>query len=168
MSIKTRTKIKGKSIIGSGSGIGIAFIIASVVIACLFLYMSWERELSSLENIMFQIFLLVPALVGSYIIGKKTSQTAAYEKFKLHARPAFRRILYLYYGLSRLAQAVEEEIQVSKDSGFLGKFKATITEQFFTVDGALEDWRDIVPEDVEEIEQRLKQKGLFSQRGDLK
>jgi len=38
------------------------------------------------------------------------------------------------------------------------KIEAIIAEQLVTADDALEDWRDIVPEDVKELEQRLAAK----------
>lgn len=34
-----------------------------------------------------------------------------------------------------------------------------VTEQIATADDALEDWRDLIPDDVEEIMERIKVKG---------
>ena len=40
----------------------------------------------------------------------------------------------------------------------LPKLNALVIEQLATADDALEDWRDIVPEDVEELKQKLESK----------
>ena len=37
----------------------------------------------------------------------------------------------------------------------LARVEAVVTAQLTTADDALEDWRDIVPEDVEELKQKL-------------
>ena len=63
----------------------------------------------------------------------------------------------LYHSLSRAATAIEsaqisdshENYQVA-----LAHLEEIVTEQLSTADDALEDWRDIVPEDVEELEQK--------------
>lgn len=133
-------------------------IVCSLVLAGFFIYTASKREISSLENVFFQIFILATSLSGSYLLGKKISEASAFEAIKPYARSAFRRVLSLYYGLSRLAKDVGHEIRIKNNNSLLEKFQATIEEQLYTADDALEDWRDIVPEDVEEIQQRVKEK----------
>ena len=66
----------------------------------------------------------------------------------------------MYYGLSRLAQLIEharrsinfEEILAST----LDKIEVMTVDQLATADDALNDWRDIVPEDVEELYGSIK------------
>lgn len=139
-------------------------IIISFSLVWFFLYIASQRNLSSLENIFLQIFILTTSLAGSFLLGKIFSQNSAYDAIKPHARSAFRRVLALYGGLSRLAKSVDNEINVSKKNNALEKIKAILIEQLATADDALEDWNDIVPEEVEEIESRLYEKRYPSKK----
>ena len=73
---------------------------------------------------------------------------------RLHTRPAFRRVLDLYISLGRLSDRVRE-YNAEKPDNRLDVIDAIVGEQLGTMDSALEDWRDIVPEDVEEITERM-------------
>jgi len=158
MFIKHKTgKERKKSVFSFGLIGGIVLIIFSIGITIFFLITAGKRDLSSLENTLLQIFILATSLSGSYIFGKKSSQASAIEVIKPHARSAFRRVSSLYSSLLRLAKTFDEEIRISVDSSLLKRFRAIIIEQIYTTIDALEDWRDIVPEDVEEIEQRFKE-----------
>lgn len=136
------------------------FLIASVVIAVFFIYLSADRSLTTLESSLFQIFTLSVGLIGSYLLGKESAAKNARELMKPHARSAFRRLVALYQGLSR----IDGEIQVSRLSmssdqyvnSCLGKLEGMVTEQIATAADALEDWNDIVPEDVQELKEKLE------------
>ena len=102
------------------------------------------------------IFLSIGCSV-SFFVGKKSVERAAKEVIKPHARSAFRRLLSLYHSLSRAATAIElAQISDSQENYqvALARLEEIVTEQLSTADDALEDWRDIVPEDVEELEQK--------------
>lgn len=141
--------------------IPIIFLMISLIVSGLFIYIASTRTLSNLEMVMLQSFALGAGLIGSFLFGKQSASEAATEIIKPHARSAFRRILSLYQSLSRVATAIDsssksqspEERQVT-----IVKIEAIIAEQLVTADDALEDWRDIVPEDVKELEQRLAAK----------
>ena len=77
---------------------------------------------------------------------------------RLHTRPAFRRVLDLYMSLGRLSDRISEYNYANPDSR-LDVIEAIVDEQLGTMDSALEDWRDIVPEDVEEIAARMERTG---------
>lgn len=136
------------------------FLTASVVIAAFFIYLSADRNLTTLESSLFQIFTLSVGLIGSYLLGKESAAKNARELMKPHARSAFRRLVALYRGLSR----IDGEIQVSRLSmsaeqyinSCLGKLEGMVTEQIATAADALEDWNDIVPEDVQELKEKLE------------
>lgn len=136
------------------------FLIASSVIAIFFIYLSSDRNLTTLESSLFQIFTLSVGLIGSYLLGKESAAKNARELMKPHARSAFRRLVALYQGLSR----IDGEIQVSRLSmstdqyvnSCLGKLEGMVTEQIATAADALEDWNDIVPEDVQELKEKLE------------
>ena len=65
-----------------------------------------------------------------------------------HARSAFRRLISLYNGLSRVARAIAG---TEDDAVKLKIIEAIVVEQISTADDALADWEDVVPEAVAEI-----------------
>lgn len=141
-------------------------ILGSIAIVCVFIYVGSTRALTTLENIFFQIFILLASIVGSYLLGNIISRNSKYDSIRPHSRSAFRRVLSLYAGLGRLGKAVEDEIIKDDNSSIkFGKIKAIIIEQIATADDALEDWRDIVPDEVAEIEQKFKEKNNLIQKG---
>ena len=129
------------------------------MIAAMFIFTSSNRTLSTLENTLFQIFTLAAGLVGSYFLGRESAAANAKELMKPHARSAFRRLIALYRGLSR----IDGEIQVSRLNlssdqylnSCLGKLEGMVTEQIATAADALEDWNDIVPEEVQELRKKF-------------
>ena len=134
----------------------VLLILASIVILGIFGYVSTLRTLTSLELIISQIFALVMGLFGSFIFGRQLATKVSREVIKPHARSAFRRLLSLYAIISRVASI----IVMSKDSEdtyvTLEKIEAIVIEQLTTADDALEDWRDIVPEEVDELSRKLR------------
>ena len=70
-------------------GASIGLITISMVVALIFLIISNERELSSLENILFQLFTLSFGLFGSFLFGKISARDAGREIVKPLARSAF-------------------------------------------------------------------------------
>jgi len=138
---------------------GIALVVVSVGVGVLLVITAVNRELSSLEGALFQVLGLGAGLLGSYVLGRRSASVAAREMVKPHARSAFRRVLSLYSGLSRLAQIIER-VRAEPDQqpalAALDTLEAVIIEQIATADDALDDWRDLVPEDVEEVERKLR------------
>lgn len=134
-------------------------VLVSIIIAGFVAHTATTRALNGVESVLWQIFVLAAGLTGSFIFGKQSVQEAAREIIKPHARSAFRRLLSLYRGLSWTLT----EIKSSQNSGVqeesqvvLAKLEAIVSEQLATADDALEDWNDIVPEDVEELRQKLQ------------
>ena len=133
-------------------------ILISLAVAGLFSHAATTRTLTGLESVILQFFSLMAGLVGSFFFGRQSAREAAREIIKPHARSAFRRLLSLYQSLSRVADVIEssqnsespEENQVT-----LAKLEAIVVEQLSSADDAIEDWRDIVPEDVKELDQRF-------------
>jgi hypothetical protein len=138
-------------------------ILASITVAIVFSVIASKRTLTQLESTLLQTFSLGAGLIGSFIFGKQSAKQAAKELIKPHARSAFRRLVFLYQSLSRLATAIEKGKQSNssdKNEGVvLDKLEAIVIEQIATADDALEDWRDIVPEDVEELYCKVKNVG---------
>ncbi len=144
-------------------------IFISVVVAVIFCVISAGRPLTHLEGALLQAFNLGAALGGAYVFGMRSAKSAAQEMIKPHARSAFRRVLSLYQSLSRLALAIAQARDSDEKSEgatpYLDTLEAIVTEQIATANDAIEDWRDIVPEDVEEVEMRWRKRQHEEQGG---
>ena len=135
----------------------IALLIVSVVVATIFTFVSTSRALTNLEGVLLQGFSLGAGILGSFFFGKYSARSAARELIKPHARSAFRRLLSLFRSLSRVAATISGATSGSQEEQklALSRLQAIVIEQLATADDALEDWHDIVPEDVDELRQQL-------------
>lgn len=147
---------------------GIAFVVLSVVVSVAFLLMASHRDLTALENTLLQVISLGLGLVGSYVMGKESAKETAKEIVKPHARSAFRRLVALYKSLSRLAYAIQgaraSATENAQAVAILDRLDAIVTEQIGTADDALEDWNDVVPEELASLREQL-QKSMESRLG---
>ena len=132
----------------------VLLLLFSIGVSVILAYTATTRTLSGLESTLWQIFVFSAGLAGSFIFGRQSAREAAREMIKPHARSAFRRLLSLYHSLSRAATAIEasQRSESHEDAQMaLAKLEVIVVEQLAVTDDALEDWRDIVPEDVEEL-----------------
>ena len=120
-----------------------------------FVYEATARTITPLEGVLFQFFALAAGLTGSFIFGKQSARAAAQEIIKPHARSAFRRLTSLYLGLSKIAGAIKAARNLRSDSVELAELDGLVMSQLATADDALEDWRDIVPKELDDLRQRL-------------
>ena len=137
----------------------IFLISVAIGVSAFVAYTETTRTLSGVESVLWQIFALVAGLTGSFIAGKQTAREAASEIIKPHARSAFRRLISLYNGLSRAANAIESSQSSKSDEDYqvlLARLEEIVTAQLTTADDALDDWNDLVPEDVAELKQKLR------------
>lgn len=135
----------------------VVLILAALAGSVALVVVSADRELSRLETALFQVLILAAGLSGSYLFGQQSAKSAARELMKPAARSAFRRVLWLYGSLGRLAETLKafSETPGSTDR-HLEVVRALVTEQQASVSDAMEDWRDLVPDDVADVERRLK------------
>ena len=136
--------------------IPVSLILISIVILGLFNYVSTIRDLTYLELTISQILPLAVGLFGSYIFGQQSATKAGREIIKPYARSAFRRLLSLYMRISRVANIIAMSRNSEDSHGTLGKIEAIVGEQLATADDALEDWRDIAPEEVDELSRKIQ------------
>ena len=133
-------------------------ILISLAVAGLFSHAATTRTLTGLESVILQFFSLMAGLVGSFFFGRQSAREAARELIKPHARSAFRRLLSLYQSLSRVATTIESSQNFEspvENQVTLAKLEAIVVEQLASADDAIEDWKDIVPEDVKDLDQRF-------------
>ena len=142
-------------------------LLFSISVSVILAYIATKRTLSGLESILWQIFVFAGGLAGSFIFGRQSAYQAAREIIKPHARSAFRRLLSLYHSLSRAATAIQS-VQISDSQEnyqvALARLEEIVIEQMSTADDALEDWRDIVPEDVEELKQKRQSDNIMGNK----
>ena len=132
--------------------IGLLAVI-TIVLSVILIFVAQSRSLTPLEGILFQVVILAAGLGASYMIGKNAAMEAARSIIRPHARSAFRRVYNLYASLYRLSTRIEMLNDQNPDHR-LQLIRALVDEQFATGGDALEDWRDIIPEDVDEMERR--------------
>ncbi len=118
-----------------------------------------------------QAVTLVFSVYGSYMLGQVSARQAAQELVRPHARSAFRRMQNLYAALGRLHEAVGQQLmRLSSLEGMDDKnfehvraslmlLEAVVIEQIATGEDAIEDWRDLVPDEVAEIERKARERG---------
>ena len=133
-------------------------LIVCLLISAFFVYEATVRTFTDLEAALFQIFALATGLIGSFIFGRQSVHAAARGMVKDHARPAFRRLISLYEGISRMAAIIERARNLRSDSEqreALAELSGLVISHLATADDALEDWRDIVPEELTDLRSRL-------------
>lgn len=129
---------------------------SGVVIAVISVGVASYRDLTSLENTLLWALALGLGLIGSYNLGNQSAEEAGRAIIKPHARSAFRRLMSLYESLSRVGKEIEASKENQSETITIAKLESIVLEQLATADDALEDWRDIVPEEVEELRKRLR------------
>jgi hypothetical protein len=130
-------------------------ITVALLVAGISVLIASERPLTSLENTLLQAFSLAFGIIGSFHFGRQSATDAAKQIIKPHARSAFRRLISLYESLSRVGAEIENSKNNQDAAITIAKMEAIVVEQLATADDALEDWRDIVPEEVEELRSKL-------------
>ena len=134
-------------------------VLIGLMVLLRLVYMIIDPPLTDLENILLQIIFLAVGCVASYVFGRQSARDAAREIIKSHARSAFRRLIFLYLTLRHAANMIESSQSSESREEYhvvLARLEEIVTAQLLTADDALEDWNDIVPEDVEELKQKLE------------
>lgn len=125
-------------------------IVISVAGFITFAYTAESRQLTELETVFLQFFIAAAGYIGTFMAGRRSVRRAA----KLHARSAFRRLVSLYRSHQWMASIIEESRESRTIEEYrltLAKLEGVATGQINTADAAMDDWRDIVPEAVEEL-----------------
>lgn len=143
---------------------GVALVIAAVFFSLLTVREADEANLSDLELTLYQSITLLLGLLGSFWVGRKSVRAAAEDVIRPHARSAFRRLLSLYRALARLQASVDtrraflwrvaegQAVSLDHVEAALDLLATQVSEQIGTANDAMEDWRDLVPDEVQEIE----------------
>lgn len=128
----------------------VGLVAISIAFAIITIWISSTRELTPLETTLLQVVSLGVGLYGSYRFGRSSAAESVRETARLHARHAFRRVLELNDGLYSLSERIRR-IRRIRPSVELAVIQAIVDEQVAFGLSAIEDWRDIIPEDVDEL-----------------
>jgi hypothetical protein len=137
---------------------GLALIALAVFSSVLFINKASERKLSDLENIQFQIITMSIGLVGSYLLGGVTAREAAEDIVRPHAKSAFRRVMALYASLARLHNTMDKVkptlVATPQAIAVIERFQDLVIEQINTSGNTIEDWGDLVPDEVAKVKEQ--------------
>ena len=139
--------------------VGIILIIIGILGIAGLVFIAATRSMTTLENVFLQVLSLVIGIGVSLYISKQSAEKTAREIIKPHARSAFRRLVSLYESLSRASNEIQSINNLESPEDYkvlVAKLDTIVTEQLSTADDALEDWNDIVPDDVEELRENLE------------
>ncbi len=131
------------------------------------MYIAATRPVTDLESVLLQIISLSIGGGLSFFAGRQSAREAAREIIKPHARSAFRRLISLSLSLLRSAKVIKSSRSSESHEDYqvvLAKLEVIVTEQLATADDALEDWNDIVPEEVAELKQKLESDNIAEDR----
>lgn len=134
----------------SKQAIPLLIIAGAIALAVAMVNVSATRPLSTLELVLWQVVSLLLGLYGSYRFGKNAAKDSARDVIRPHARSAVRSLLGLRDSLRALSHRIEDYRDEEADYR-LDVIQAIVEEQMPVSDSAIEDWRDITPEDVAEI-----------------
>ena len=135
-----------------------ALIVICIAFSVTMVRVSSQRPLTALEATLLQFVILSAGVTASYLFARRSATHAARDIVKAHARSAFRRVVSLYSSLSRLSVRIQRlRSQEASEGHALDVIEAIVREQIPTGADALEDWRDIVPDDVADVENRLRE-----------
>ncbi|MDE0016348.1 MAG: hypothetical protein OXU51_09190 [Candidatus Poribacteria bacterium] len=137
-------------------------ILFSIGISIFLAYTATQRTLTGLESTLWQIFVFAGGLAGSFIFGRQSAREAAKEIIKPHARGAARYLISLYKSIlrARSAATIEASQDLAPSAGdhvIRAYLIAIFTEQLATADDALENWRDILDEELEDLIEKLRE-----------
>ena len=133
-----------------GYALGGILVSVSLAFAAVMVFAASSRELSPLESSLFQAVILGGGLSGSFLFGRMSAMQAARDVIRPHARSAFRRVLSLRRSLNTLSARIEA-MQRERYDIRLDLIHVVVNEQTFISQDALDDWRDVIPDDISDM-----------------
>lgn len=128
---------------------------------------------SGLEIVALQTLATVLGGWAAFRFGKSSAAAAASEMIRPHVRSAFRRILSLHMAQLRWLASIESRrevlcdcaegastVELSRVLDAFAMIEAQIGEHISTYNDSLEDWRDIIPDEIAALELQLRQRDL--------
>ena len=145
----------------------------SIGLGALTVYVGTRKTPNTFATLLLQAITLVFGTYGAYVFAKASVEDAARALVTPHARSAFRRVRNIYEALGRLLDLIDRQsaaFTLMRKSGMpdtldyetvrltMLMLERIVAEQVNTVDDALEDWRDLVPDEVQQIEEQVRRR----------
>ena len=132
-------------------------IIVALTFAGIMVGIAASRPLSPLEAVLFQIIALGVGLVGGLFGSYKFGQSVAANR--QYARSALRSVLVLFRSLQRLYEAIERLKLGSSSNEQFEQLQLHIENQMDIARSVINDWRDLIPEEFEDVGENLERPG---------
>ncbi len=125
---------------------------------------STKRELTPLENFLFQVIVLVFGVLASYAVGRTAARTGNQGQ----ARSALNRVVTLYRGVGAIMASIEsrreflrarsaaDRVPISHVEGALDLLYVQAASQLGSVDDAISDWAEVIPKEVAAVRAELE------------
>jgi hypothetical protein len=143
----------------------------TLVAATSAILVSARRPLSPLEQTLFSLVTLGLGVWASFVAGHEQGRQEAEARLRAQARSAFRRVVTLYGGHQRTVNLIQErlgyllsthattgQIEAGRVTDAFLLVQAQVVEQGHTANDSIEDWRDLAPDEIEELEAALRKK----------
>ncbi len=135
-----------------------------------------NEHASELSKGLLQFIFFVAASGLAIDLGRQSLKEGTADVLKPHGLKAVRRIFRLGQAIGSFSGAIamqrelmqrraEEQngtVEIFEVEGAFAALEAHVTAQLGIVEDAIEDWRDVVPSEVEAIEERAKKTGVAS------
>lgn len=154
-----------------GLWLSITLLSAAGLLAAV-IYLTSREDVTNLDNGLLEFIFFFAGVVLSYVFGRQSIAAEAAASVRRDGRKAVRRIVNLARGLQDVATTLSEtalhlegeetadgKIVAADVQYTLKMLRSHVDVQLRTVADAIEDWRDIVPEEVEELERRARATG---------
>ena len=152
---------------------GGGLIIVAVILAAVNVYVGAGKPDNELAGAVLQGIALVFGVYGSYVLGKASAFDARDRITEARALSALRRMLNLYRALGRQRKSLSQQmfrldqlaqqqnpngrVEIEHVRGSFMTLEAMVTEQINTAGDALEDWRELLPDEVARIEKQVQE-----------
>jgi hypothetical protein len=146
--------------------VAVGVFILAVAVSVITVAVAVSSSPNKLAAGLLQSMAFLLSIVAAFIFGRIASRKSAQDALRSHAKSAFRRSLSIYWAFRRLDDKINEQATTldtiaAQRNGELDPMlvrlamdtiQTQVQEQLGTSSDSLEDWRDIVPEEVKLVE----------------
>ena len=133
----------------------ILFVAIGAVVAVTFY--SAEHPSDPILPAIFQVLILSISIYSTHLIAQQSVRVAAQELIRERAKSALRRIQSISHTHLLLDSKINRSRGARPAQELLGLVRFALACEMKVLDDAIEDWRDILPEDLKSIEESGEQ-----------
>jgi hypothetical protein len=131
------------------------------------IWLTGQKDMTNRENGLLQFIFFAAGVALSFYFGRQSVVEAAQDVLRPHGRKAVRRIVNLAQGITSFATVIREQRSLLADQArassgqvpfeqvefTFNTLDIVVAGQLRTAADAIEDWRDIVPDEVRALEE---------------